>query len=141
MFPASTAVLYLAIGFGTGGSVMCNSCSRVSGFDGMGKSPGLRFRMQAMQAHVIRCKGNEVKRRGYEIQESRGYLSPSPPSTRERKEPSPQASPCCRVGLTLCSSDDGTTLSTKRRRNGAVLSVEPPGMATGLARLDCMARD
>src|SRR5689334_15345802 len=36
MLPASTAVLYLAIGFGGGGSVRCSSWMRVSGFDGIG---------------------------------------------------------------------------------------------------------
>src|SRR5436190_2247794 len=34
MLPARTAVLYLAIGLGAGGSVMCSSCRRFSGLDG-----------------------------------------------------------------------------------------------------------
>src|SRR5262245_52344007 len=33
MLPARTAVLYLAIGFGAGGSLMCFSCKRFSGVD------------------------------------------------------------------------------------------------------------
>src|SRR5262245_57785547 len=38
MLPASTAVLYLATGFGAGGSIRCSSWTRVSGFDGISVS-------------------------------------------------------------------------------------------------------